>query len=146
MWCTPKDRISRIYMSCKCIRVSNTNVFQHFQHSPKWECNPTSKTLNHHLNLSQNLLYLFELCFSCCSCSSFVGQSCYSARRYMLSMDPNIVQDSIPSFITALCMMFWSYYCFNIHYPSELASTLEFLQRYVCLLGLALLIFFTLVN
>ncbi|MCI4395544.1 hypothetical protein PGIGA_G00181820 [Pangasianodon gigas] len=25
--------------------------------------------------------------------------------------------------------MFGSYYCFNIHYPSELASTLEFLQR-----------------
>ncbi|TWW72646.1 hypothetical protein D4764_15G0000400 [Takifugu flavidus] len=24
--------------------------------------------------------------------------------------------------------MFGSYYCFNIHYPSELASTLEFLQ------------------
>ncbi|XP_051734366.1 uncharacterized protein LOC127504056 isoform X2 [Ctenopharyngodon idella] len=36
---------------------------------------------------------------------------------------------TFPSFISSLCMMFGSYYCFNIHYPSELASTLEFLQR-----------------
>ncbi|GAA6218802.1 uncharacterized protein LOC110440176 isoform X2 [Lates japonicus] len=47
----------------------------------------------------------------------------------MLSVDGNIVQDNIPSFISALCMMFGSYYCFNIHYPSQLVSTLEFLQR-----------------
>ncbi|KAL6466702.1 hypothetical protein MHYP_G00245060 [Metynnis hypsauchen] len=47
----------------------------------------------------------------------------------MLSVDRGIVQDNIPSFISALCMMFGSYYCFNIHCPSELASTLEFLQR-----------------
>ncbi|KAJ8354112.1 hypothetical protein SKAU_G00216790 [Synaphobranchus kaupii] len=57
------------------------------------------------------------------------GRSCYSSRRFMLSVDRNIVQDNIPSFVSALCMMFGSYYCFNIHYPSELASTLEFLQR-----------------
>ncbi|CAB1425010.1 unnamed protein product [Pleuronectes platessa] len=47
----------------------------------------------------------------------------------MLSVDRNIVHDNIPSFVSALCMMFGSYYCFNIHYPSDLASTLEFLQR-----------------
>ncbi|XP_047197689.1 uncharacterized protein LOC124852616 [Hippoglossus stenolepis] len=57
------------------------------------------------------------------------GRSCYSSRRFMLSVDRNIVHDNIPSFVSALCMMFGSYYCFNIHYPSELASTLEFLQR-----------------
>ncbi|KAI4888205.1 hypothetical protein NFI96_030197 [Prochilodus magdalenae] len=57
------------------------------------------------------------------------GQSCYSSRRFTLSVDQNVVQDNIPSFISALCMMFGSYYSFNIHYPSELASTLEFLQR-----------------
>ncbi|KAK0151077.1 hypothetical protein N1851_007768 [Merluccius polli] len=50
-------------------------------------------------------------------------------RRTMLSVDRNIVNDHIPSFISALCLMFESFYCFNIHYPSELASTLEFLQR-----------------
>ncbi|KAI4881481.1 hypothetical protein NFI96_012226 [Prochilodus magdalenae] len=49
-------------------------------------------------------------------------RSCYSAGRFMLSVDQNIVQDNIPSFISALCMMFGSYYCFDIHYPSELAN------------------------
>ncbi|KAK2832573.1 hypothetical protein Q7C36_016035 [Tachysurus vachellii] len=59
------------------------------------------------------------------------GQSCFSSKRFMLCVDRNIVLENITSFITALCMMFASYYCFNIHYPSELASTLEFLQRYM---------------
>ncbi|KAI3351482.1 hypothetical protein L3Q82_020330 [Scortum barcoo] len=48
---------------------------------------------------------------------------------YMLSLDRNLINTNISSFISALCLMFGSYYCFNIHYPSELASTLEFLQR-----------------
>ncbi|KAK0144160.1 hypothetical protein N1851_017476 [Merluccius polli] len=56
------------------------------------------------------------------------GQSCYSSTRYMLSLDRNLINTNI-SFISALCLMFGSYFCFNIHYPSELASTLEFLQR-----------------
>eukprot|EP00064_Thunnus_orientalis_P024572 superscaffoldBa00010751_g24868 len=57
------------------------------------------------------------------------GQSCYSSTRYMLSLDRNLINTNISSFISALCLMFGSYFCFNIHYPSELASTLEFLQR-----------------
>ncbi|MED6282576.1 hypothetical protein CHARACLAT_033578 [Characodon lateralis] len=57
------------------------------------------------------------------------GQSCYSSTRYLLSLDRTLINTNIPSFISALCRMFGSYYCFNIHYPSELASTLEFLQR-----------------
>ncbi|MCI4395545.1 hypothetical protein PGIGA_G00181830 [Pangasianodon gigas] len=57
------------------------------------------------------------------------GQSCYSSTRYMLSLDRNLINTNISSFISALCLMFGSYYCFNIHYPSELASTLEFLQK-----------------
>lgn len=57
------------------------------------------------------------------------GQSCYSAARFMLSVDRMIVQDNITSFVSAISMMFGSYYCFNIHYPVQLASTLEFLQR-----------------
>ena len=51
----------------------------------------------------------------------------------MLSVDQNIVQDNIPSFVSALCLIFGSYYCFNKHYLSCLASTLEFLQRCVFL-------------
>eukprot|EP00064_Thunnus_orientalis_P012200 superscaffoldBa00001843_g12234 len=50
-------------------------------------------------------------------------------RRFMLNVDQNIVHHNIASFVSALCMMFGSYYRFNIHYSSELASTLEFLQR-----------------
>uniref|UniRef100_A0AAR2JY98 SAM domain-containing protein n=1 Tax=Pygocentrus nattereri TaxID=42514 RepID=A0AAR2JY98_PYGNA len=45
------------------------------------------------------------------------------------NLDQTLINTNIPSFISALCLMFGSYYCFNIHYPSELASTLEFLQR-----------------
>ncbi|XP_078801972.1 uncharacterized protein LOC110013854 [Oryzias latipes] len=43
----------------------------------------------------------------------------------MLSWDRSIVHNNI----AALCLMFKSYFCFNSHYPTELASTLEFLQR-----------------
>ncbi|XP_043955131.1 uncharacterized protein LOC122821358 [Gambusia affinis] len=57
------------------------------------------------------------------------GQSCFHAKRFMLSVDQQIGNNNISCFISALCMMFGSYYCFNIHYPSGLASTLEFLQR-----------------
>lgn len=59
----------------------------------------------------------------------FVGQSCFSAKRWMLSVDRMIVQPSITSFIPALCLMFGSFYVFNIHYPVVLASMLKFLQR-----------------
>lgn len=48
----------------------------------------------------------------------------------MLSIDGKIVNDSITNFITAINLMFGSFYCLNIHYPVELGSTLEFLQRY----------------
>ncbi|MEQ2215329.1 hypothetical protein XENOCAPTIV_030748, partial [Xenoophorus captivus] len=56
-------------------------------------------------------------------------QSCFHAKRFMLSVDQQMGRN-ISCFISALCMMFGSYYCFNIHYPLGLASTLEFLQRY----------------
>ncbi|MEQ2264168.1 hypothetical protein XENORESO_021536 [Xenotaenia resolanae] len=47
----------------------------------------------------------------------------------MLSVDQQMGHNNISCFISALCMMFGSYYCFNIQYPSGLASKLEFLQR-----------------
>lgn len=46
----------------------------------------------------------------------------------MLSQDRNLTNTNI-SFISALCVIFGSNKSFNIHHPSELASTLEFLQR-----------------
>ncbi|XP_041960351.1 uncharacterized protein LOC121718957 [Alosa sapidissima] len=57
------------------------------------------------------------------------GQNCFSSSRFMLSVDQTIVNNNISSFTSALNLMFGSYFCFNIHYPVELASTLEFLQR-----------------
>ncbi|GAA6089228.1 uncharacterized protein LOC110971785 [Tachysurus ichikawai] len=62
-------------------------------------------------------------------CIIVCGRSCYAAVRFLLSVDRKIVNDDITTFIAAVCLMFGSYYCFNIHYPSELASVLEFLQR-----------------
>ncbi|KAL6459489.1 hypothetical protein MHYP_G00329610 [Metynnis hypsauchen] len=57
-------------------------------------------------------------------CIIVCGTSCYASRQFMVCSDRKI-----PTFISALCLMFGSYYCLNIHYPVELASTLEFLQR-----------------
>ncbi|XP_039866414.1 uncharacterized protein LOC120720703 [Simochromis diagramma] len=57
------------------------------------------------------------------------GSSCFAAETLMLSIDKKTVNDRITTFTSAICLMFGSYYCFNIHYPVELRSTLEFLQR-----------------
>ncbi|XP_030580870.1 uncharacterized protein LOC115777171 isoform X3 [Archocentrus centrarchus] len=57
------------------------------------------------------------------------SSSCFAAETFMLSIDKKIVNDRITTFTSAICLMFGSYYCFNIHYPVELRSTLEFLQR-----------------
>ncbi|XP_076585369.1 uncharacterized protein LOC143333240 [Chaetodon auriga] len=62
-------------------------------------------------------------------CVIVCGTSCYTAKRCMLSIDGKIVNDDIPNFIAAINMMFGSYYCLNIHYPVQLRSSLEFLQR-----------------
>ncbi|KAK6494164.1 hypothetical protein HHUSO_G641, partial [Huso huso] len=53
-----------------------------------------------------------------------------TASRLMLSIDKVVVTEQQTNFVEALLMMFASYYCLNIHYPSELGATLEFLQRY----------------
>ncbi|XP_062399830.1 uncharacterized protein LOC134089403 [Sardina pilchardus] len=62
-------------------------------------------------------------------CIIVCGTSCYAARLFMLSIDGKIVNDQISNFITAICLMFGSYFCLNIHYPVDLGSTLELLQR-----------------
>ncbi|CAB1439099.1 unnamed protein product, partial [Pleuronectes platessa] len=47
------------------------------------------------------------------------GQSCYSSTRYMLSLDRNLTNTNISSFISAMGLMFGSYYCFNIAHRSR---------------------------
>ncbi|CAB1454296.1 unnamed protein product [Pleuronectes platessa] len=58
------------------------------------------------------------------------GTSCYTSRQFMLSVDRRVVNNQILTFITAILLMFGSYYCLNIHYPVDLASKLEFLQKH----------------
>ncbi|XP_057183314.1 uncharacterized protein LOC130549994 [Triplophysa rosa] len=67
-------------------------------------------------------------------CIIVCGSSCYTSKLLMLSIDQRITTAHISTFISAICIMFGSYYCFNIHYPLELGSTLEFLQR--CFFGI----------
>ncbi|KAK1168812.1 hypothetical protein AOXY_G9688 [Acipenser oxyrinchus oxyrinchus] len=62
-------------------------------------------------------------------CIIFCGDSLLTASRLMLSIDKVVVTEQLTNFVEALLMMFASYYCLNIHYPSELGATLEFLQR-----------------
>ncbi|XP_071330210.1 uncharacterized protein [Trachinotus anak] len=62
-------------------------------------------------------------------CIVVCGTSCYASRHFMLSVDGKIVNDHIPNFVSAIGLMFGAYYCLNIHYPVDLGSTLEFLQR-----------------
>ncbi|RXN38228.1 hypothetical protein ROHU_001312 [Labeo rohita] len=62
-------------------------------------------------------------------CIIVCGTSCYTSKLFMLSIDQKISTPHISKFVAAICMMFSSYYCFNIHYPLELGSTLEFIQR-----------------
>ncbi|RXN38123.1 hypothetical protein ROHU_001416 [Labeo rohita] len=62
-------------------------------------------------------------------CIIVCGTSCYTTKLFMLSIDQKISTPHISTFVAAICMMFSSYYCFNIHYPLELGSTLEFIQR-----------------
>lgn len=78
----------------------------------------------------------YKSCVCACVCENipvWIFASCCTATRFMLSVDRTIVQENIPSFVSSLCMMFGSYYSFNIHYPAGLASTLVFLQRCVIL-------------
>nr|XP_055027253.1 uncharacterized protein LOC129416852 isoform X2 [Misgurnus anguillicaudatus]XP_055039674.1 uncharacterized protein LOC129427310 isoform X3 [Misgurnus anguillicaudatus] len=62
-------------------------------------------------------------------CIVVCGSSCYTSKLFMVSIDQRITTPHISTFISAICIMFGSFYCFNIHYPLELGSTLEFLQR-----------------
>ncbi|XP_051782015.1 uncharacterized protein LOC127527412 [Erpetoichthys calabaricus] len=64
-------------------------------------------------------------------CIIFCGDSLLTASCFMLSVDKNDVKENIPVFLEAFEMMFAAYYIFNIQYPSDVGSTLEFIQRQV---------------
>ncbi|XP_076841673.1 uncharacterized protein LOC143485891 [Brachyhypopomus gauderio] len=62
-----------------------------------------------------------------------LGDTVLSAKNWMLSIEGQVViphLSPMPDFITALAVLFASFYVFNIEYQVEAATTLEFVQRY----------------
>ncbi|CAI9733695.1 Hypothetical predicted protein [Octopus vulgaris] len=62
-------------------------------------------------------------------CLIACGDSLLNSCKFLLCVDGTVVNEQITSFVTGLCMMFASYYCFNICYNQEAPATLEFVQR-----------------
>ncbi|XP_039594615.1 uncharacterized protein LOC120516762 isoform X2 [Polypterus senegalus] len=88
--------------------------------------------------ISSNLVTISDTCLAsevsvsalpASPCIIFCGDSLLTASCFMLSVDKNVVKENIPVFLEAFEMMFAAYYIFNIQYPSDVGSTLEFIQR-----------------
>ncbi|RXN05325.1 hypothetical protein ROHU_033470 [Labeo rohita] len=60
-----------------------------------------------------------------------LGESILGAEKWMLSIEGRVVLQlsDVSDFTSALAVLFGSYYVFNIEYPEEAATTLEFIQR-----------------
>ena len=56
------------------------------------------------------------------------GESSLAARQFALVLDGRVF-GRYGSYLTALTLLFATYYIFNIQYPKEAAVTLEFIQR-----------------
>ncbi|XP_048019935.1 uncharacterized protein LOC125251074 [Megalobrama amblycephala] len=61
-----------------------------------------------------------------------LGESILGAKKWMLSIDGRVVLqlNDRSDFTHALAVFFASYYVFNMEYPEEAATTLEFIQRF----------------
>ncbi|KAL6457325.1 hypothetical protein MHYP_G00342880 [Metynnis hypsauchen] len=59
------------------------------------------------------------------------GESILGAKKWMLSIEGKVVLQlsDHSDFASALAVFFGSYYVFNIEYPAEAATSLEFIQR-----------------
>ncbi|XP_065683521.1 uncharacterized protein LOC124813175 isoform X1 [Hydra vulgaris] len=57
------------------------------------------------------------------------GNSLFTANRFMLVIDCIVVVDGMTNFVNSFCCLFASFYIFNIPYPKEASSILEFCQR-----------------
>ncbi|KAL6477755.1 hypothetical protein MHYP_G00135900 [Metynnis hypsauchen] len=60
-----------------------------------------------------------------------LGESILRAKKWMLSIEGKVVLQlsDHSDFASALAVFFGSYYVFNIEYPAEAATSLEFIQR-----------------
>ncbi|XP_065670412.1 uncharacterized protein LOC136088992 isoform X1 [Hydra vulgaris] len=56
------------------------------------------------------------------------GNSLFTANRFMLVIDCIVVVDGMNNFIKSFCCLFASFYIFNMPYPKEASSILEFCQ------------------
>ncbi|XDV33478.1 hypothetical protein PO909_003877 [Leuciscus waleckii] len=61
-----------------------------------------------------------------------LGESILGAKKWMLSIEGRVVLQlsDCSEFTSALAVLFASYYVFNMEYPEEAATTLEFIQRF----------------
>uniref|UniRef100_A0A672J7H0 Uncharacterized protein n=1 Tax=Salarias fasciatus TaxID=181472 RepID=A0A672J7H0_SALFA len=61
-----------------------------------------------------------------------LGESILEAKKWMLSIEGKVVLQlsDHSDFTSALSVLFGSYYVFNIEYPEEAATSLEFIQRF----------------
>ncbi|RXN15703.1 hypothetical protein ROHU_027865 [Labeo rohita] len=59
-----------------------------------------------------------------------LGESILGAEKCMLSIEGRVVLQlsDVSDFTSALAVLFGSYYVFNIEYPEEATTTLEFIQ------------------
>ncbi|KAI3366965.1 hypothetical protein L3Q82_009609 [Scortum barcoo] len=75
------------------------------------------------------------------TCLAGEERSCYSSRRYVLSVDRNIVHNNIPSFVSYV----WELLLLQHPLPIR-AGINPGVSADVCLFGLGLSIIFTLLN
>jgi len=52
-----------------------------------------------------------------------------TAKLFMLAIDGVIVLHEIKDPLTAIGLLFGSFFVFNLHYPASASVTLEFIQR-----------------
>jgi hypothetical protein len=65
-------------------------------------------------------------------CLLIAGDSTLTGSRLLLSVHGIVVCDNISNPVTAVAMLFGTYYVMNLHYPECAAITLEFIQSYFC--------------
>ncbi|CAM1312336.1 Uncharacterised protein g5950 [Pycnogonum litorale] len=67
-------------------------------------------------------------------CLLIFGDTILESERYMLAVDQKVVCEEISDFSSGLAMLFAAFYVFNIMYPEEAGTALEFIQRcFVCI-------------
>ncbi|XP_065671407.1 uncharacterized protein LOC136089366 isoform X1 [Hydra vulgaris] len=56
------------------------------------------------------------------------GDALLTAKLFALLVDGIVIVENISNFTKAFCCLFTAYYVFNIPYPNQVSTTLEFYQ------------------